>query len=165
MTLDLPRPLPPMTTVLGAIDAEGRRTAGAARDHTVAAVRRFLPARTGRLRRGTRGSVRRSPHGYTVEVKPTSRERYPSGVTAVEVAGWVEGGTGVYGPKHRPIRPRRGKAFRLPTGWRSTTIAGQPARHPYSRVQSSEEARVARMLAAGAVDAAKAAERALGSLR
>jgi hypothetical protein len=165
MSVQLPRPLPPMTTVLGAIDAEGRKTAAGARDHTVAAVRRLLPARTGRARRAARGAVRRSPTGYTVEVKPTKRERYESGVTALEVTRWIEEGTGVYGKRGRPYPPRRAEAFRLPGGWRTTMIAGQRAQHPYRRAQTGEQARVQRILADGAVPAARAAERALGGRR
>lgn len=161
MSLKLPPPLPPMETVVGAIDAEGRRTAASARDWTVAAVRRVLPARSGRQRQAARGRVTRTALGYRVEVKPSKSVRYANGVTAVEVAGWLEKGTGIFGPRGRLIRPRKGKAFHLPSGWRSTAIKGQPAQHPYSRVQTSEEARVERILIDGAQDGAAAAERVL----
>lgn len=161
MTLQLPPPLPPFTTVLGALDLAGRRSAREARDDTVAAVRRTLPARSGRARQGARGAVRRQPDGYVIEVSPSSRVRYPSGVTAKEVTRWIEGGTGIHGPRHRMIRPRRAHAFRLPHGFRTTELAGQRAQHVYARVQVSEEARVERILIDGAQHAARDLEDAL----
>jgi hypothetical protein len=161
MSLTLPPPLPRMETVLGALDAEARRTAGDARNATVAAARRVLPARSGRQRRAARGRVTRTGLGYVITVAPDKRVRYPGGLSALEVARFLEGGTGVFGPSGRPIRPRRAKAFHLPGGWRSTTVQGQRAQHPYERVQTGEEARVARILADGAFAGAKAAERVL----
>lgn len=160
MTLRLPPPLP-VATVLGAIDKRGRTTATAAGTHTLAAVRSTLPSRSGRLRQGTRRSVRRTPTGYVIEVAPTSRVRYPNGVTAKQVGGWVEGGTGIHGPRHKRITPRRAKAFRLPSGWAKIELEGQRAQHPFSRVQTSEEGAVQRILEGGAQLAARDAERAL----
>lgn len=158
--------LPAMPTVLGAMDDVAKRTAGKARDNTVAAARRFLPARSGRARRGTIGRVTRTPLGYVVTVAPTSRVRYPNGVTAVQVVGWVEGGTGVYGPRRRPIRPRKeGGAFKLPSGFRSGELRGQRAQRPIARARSSEEARTERMYIDAAQEAARAAERVLAGGR
>jgi hypothetical protein len=159
---DLPTPLPPMATVLGAIDLEARRTAQRAGRHGVAAVRQRLPARTSTVRRGQRSSVKRTGVGYIITVAPSSRERYPSGVTALEVTRWLEGGTGVHGPRGRPIRPRRASAFRLPGGWMAEQVRGQRGRRVYDRVRSSEDAAVERILGAGLRGATAAAERALG---
>jgi hypothetical protein len=129
-------PLPPMGTVLGAIDVAGKATAVEARDFGVAAVRRVLPARSGRLRRGTVGRARKSPTGFVIEVGPVSRVKYPNGVSAKEVTRWVAGGTGVHGPHGRPIRPRKADAFRLPGGrFVAGEVQGQRAQHPYERVQ------------------------------
>lgn len=165
MSLRLPAPLP-IATVLGAIDTTARDTASTAKDHTVAAVRRTLPARTGRQRAAARGRVTRTRTGYQIVVAPARTVRYPNGVTAVQVAGWIEGGTGVHGPHRRPIRPRRGDVFKLPGGIIVPSTQGQKAQHPYERVQSSEEAATGRILAAGATAAARAAERVLaGALR
>jgi hypothetical protein len=160
----LPRPLP-FETALGAIDNSAKMTAGTARDHTVAAARRILPAHSGRLRSATRGRVQRTPIGYLIRVAPVASVRYPNGVTAVQVARWVAGGTGIHGPRKRAYTPRRADAFRLPSGWRTTTIEGQAAQDPYERVQSGEDARVERILGQGAFAAARAAERVLGGRR
>src|ERR687895_497343 len=105
MTVRLPPPLP-VQTVLGAIDTTAQGSAREARDAGLAAARRTLPARSGRLRQGTRGSVRRTPTGYLIIIAPTSRVRYPSGVTVREVARWVAGGTGVHGSRGRAYPPR-----------------------------------------------------------
>lgn len=162
MSLKLPPPLPPMTTLLGAIDTAGRDTAAQARDLTVAAVRRTMPARSGRARKAQRGAVRRARTGYTIEVSPSSRVRYPNGVTAKQVTRWVDQGTGLFGPKGRPIRPRRAHVFRLPNGHAATEVTGQRAQHIYRRAQTSTEAAVTRILIRGAQAGARAAERALG---
>lgn len=162
MSLELPPPLPPFTTVLGAMDAEARATARAAGNIGLAAVRRTLPARSGRLRRGQRVRITRTAVGLMLEVSPSSRIRYPNGVTAKEVTRFVDQGTGEEGPHHRPIRPRRAKAFHLPTGWAAGELKGQAPQHAYDRARSSSEALVERELAAGAVRAARVAERVIG---
>jgi hypothetical protein len=162
MSVELPPPLPPFTTVLGAMDAEARSTARAAGNIGLAAVRRTLPARSGRLRRGQRVRISRTAVGLMLEVSPSSRIRYPNGVTAKEVTRWVDEGTGVEGPRHRPIRPRKGGAFRLGDHFVAGELHGQAPQHAYERARSSSEALVERELAAGATRAARAAERVLG---
>lgn len=161
MSVQLPPPLH-IDTVLGAFDREARAAAREAGQIGLAAVRRTFPARTGRARSGQRASVRRTPTGYTVQVAPSSRVRYPNGVTAVQVSRWLEVGTGVHGPRARPIRPRRASAFRLPHGWVADELQGQEPQHPYQRAHTSSDALVERTLAAGAVAGARAAERVLG---
>lgn len=160
MSLHLPPPLN-IETVLGAFDREARAAAREASTIGVAAVRRTFPARTGRTRAGQRGSVRRTPTGYTVQVAPSSRARVGA-VTAVQVTRWLELGTGVHGPHARPIRPRRARAFHLPNGWVADELQGQAAQHPYQRAHTAADALVERTLAAGAVAGAAAAERVLG---
>jgi hypothetical protein len=163
MALKLPPPLR-VETVLGAIDTSARATAGRARALALPVVQRTIPARSGRLRQGTRPSVRRTPVGYIIRFAPTSRVRYPNGVTAAEVFRWVSGGTGVHGPRKRRITPRRSRAFALPSGFRSTDLEGQKPQHLFERAQTSADALVERTLAAGAYEAARAAERVLGGL-
>lgn len=162
MALELPPPLPPMSTVLGAIDREGRAAMRAAGRLNVAAVRAAMPARSGRARSGQRSSVRREGLGFVLEVSPSSRVRYPNGVSVRQVTEWLEEGTGLYGPRHRWITPRRARAFRLPGGWNAERVRGQTARHIYARVRTSEEAATERLIASGAPSAARAAEDALG---
>lgn len=158
MSVKLPPPLH-FQTVLGAVDLEARRTATRARTASVAAVKRVLPAHTGRARRGTRGSVRRTPTGYVIEVRPDSRVRYPNGVSAVQVHQWLEGGTGEQGPRHQRIPfERRG---RLPSG-RRPSGRGQAPQRPYARVAAAEGVRVTRLLQDGGPRAMQAANRALG---
>jgi hypothetical protein len=161
MSLQLPPPIK-VDTVLGAFDSEARAAAREASQVGVAAVRRTFPARTGRARAGQRGSVRRTPTGYTVQVAPSSRVRYANGVTAVQVTRWLELGTGVHGPRGRPIRPRRASAFRLPHGWVADELQGQAAQHPYQRAHTAADAVVERTLGAGVAAGVRAAERILG---
>lgn len=153
--------LPPLTTVVGAMDVQGQRSAREAGDLTVAAVRRTMPARSGRARRGQSRRVTRFGTGWRVEVAPRSRPVYPNGVTAREVTRWVDQGTGIYGPRGRRITPRRAHAFRLPSGWRSGSVRGQQAQHVYARVESSSEAQVFRVFERGSHRAARAMEAAL----
>lgn len=156
--------LPPrlnIETVLGAFDIGARDASRDAGDATLAAVRRIMPARSGRARRGQRRAVRRTPTGYVIDVAPTSRVRYPNGVSAKQVTLWVDRGTGVHGPRHRPIRPRKGNVFRLPGGFVADEMDGQKPQHVYQRAQSSTEALVQRMLELGATRAARAAQQAL----
>jgi hypothetical protein len=156
MSIRLPPPLR-VETVIGALDDAAREAARQAGNLTVAAVRQGMPARLGGAQKS---AVRRTPTGYAIEVSPSSRVKYGR-VTAKQVTRFREGGTGVYGPRGRPIRPRAGGAFHLPGGWVSGELRGQPARHHYQRAQSSTEALVERTLALGAQRGAMLAERAL----
>lgn len=153
--------LPPISTVLGALDLEGQATAREASQHTVSAVRRTMPARSGRARRAQAGRVTREGQGFRVEVKPRNTSQYPGGVTPVQVTRFIDQGTGVYGPRGRPYGPRRAEAFRLPSGWHSGTIQGQKAQHIYDRVERSEEAQVFRIFERGSHRAARRMEAAL----
>lgn len=160
MDLELPPPLR-IDTVLGAFDDGARDAAREAGDLGLAAVRRLMPARTGRARTGQRRAVRRTPLGYRIEVAPTSRVRYPSGVSAKEVTRWVDQGTGVRGPRHRPIRPRKGGVFRLPGGFVAHELQGQAPQNVYARARTSSDALVQRTLENGGRRAARAAQAAL----
>lgn len=156
--------LPPrldVQTVLGAFDVEARSTARDAGNVTLAAVRRTIHSRSGKLARGQRRTVRRAPTGYVIDVAPTSRVRYPNGVSAKEVMRWVDAGTGVKGPRGRPIRRRGGRPFKLPGGFVADELQGQAPQHIYRRAQTATEALVEQLLKRGAVEAARAAERAL----
>lgn len=160
MTVKLPPPLD-VQTVLGAYDNTARQVARDAGDVGLSAVRRLMPARTGRARSGQRRAVRRTPTGYSITVAPTSRVRYPNGVSAKEVTRWVDRGTGVRGPRHRPIRPRKGNVFRLPGGFVADQLQGQAPQHVYERAQTSSGALVQHLLERGAIVATRAAEQAL----
>lgn len=169
-TVTPPKPLR-LGTALELVDVEARRTAEAARDVLLPVVRRNLPARTGRLQAATRGRVGRTPTGYSITVSPSPSVRYHggrgasygsgNGVSAREVARFVEGGTGIYGPGGRPIRRRDGKPFVLPNGWHAKSIRGQRAQRPFARAQTSSEALVFRTLERGATVLALRMERAV----
>lgn len=154
--LELPPPIR-VETVLGALDVAARRSAREAGELVAGGVRRGMPARLASAQRST---VRRTATGYRIDVEPTSRVRYPGGVTARQVTRFREGGTGVYGPSGRPIRARSGHPFRLPHGW-SGEVRGQPARHMYAQAITSTEALVGRVLELGAEAGARHAEAAL----
>jgi len=160
MSVVLPPPLH-IKTALGAFDEHARISARAAGTIGLAAVRRTMPARSGRARRGQRLTVRRTPTGYISDVAPTSRVKYPNGVTAKQVTRWVDRGTGIHGPRHQPIRPRKGGVFRLPGGFVANELPGQRPQHVYSRAQTSSQALAQRTLMLGARKAARAAERAI----
>jgi hypothetical protein len=160
MSLKLPPPLN-IQTVLGAYDTAARATARDAGDIGLAAVRRIMPARTGRARRGQRRMVRRTALGYIIEVSPTSRVRYPNGVSAKEVTRWVDRGTGIHGPRHQPIRPRKGNVFRLPGGFVADELPGQKPQHVYARAHTQSDILVQRELERGAHAATQAAARVL----
>lgn len=159
LTLHPPRKLD-VETPVAAWDAGGRAAMAEARAHAVPHVRAMLPHNTGHLERSTRGRVTRTPDGYLLVVEPQRRAYPGSPITAREVAVWVEGGTGVHGPEHRPYEPRHAEAFALPGGWVSGTIDGQAAQHPFERAQAAEDAHVIGILIRGAYDAAKRVERA-----
>jgi hypothetical protein len=155
-----PNPLP-IATMLAAIDTEGRETVNRARELGVPAFRAVEPAVSGRLRRGTVGRVARTLRGYSLTIAPTSRVRYPSGVTAAQVFRFVDRGTGVYGARGRVIRPRKAKAFALPGGWEARFVRGQHPQGIMARGEHAADPVITRELERGADRAAARAERAL----
>lgn len=159
--LNEPPPLP-IPTMLAAIDAEGRRSAERARDLGVPAFRAVEPAVSGRLRKGTRGRVTRTAAGFALTIGPSGRERYPSGVTDAQVFRFADRGTGVFGPKGRPIRPRHGMLFTLPGGWFATELQGQRAQGILERGRAAADPLVTRTLEEGATLAARRAEQVMG---
>lgn len=151
-------PPPDVVTMLGAIDRGAQAAANEVRTLGVPVVRAALPVRSGRARRGTTGRVGRTGTGYRVTIAPSSRVRYPGGVTAREVVRWLHTGTGVYGRLGRPITPRRAKAFRLPNGWFSESVRGYRGRDFFGAAQASLNGLVYRTFETGAKRAARWAE-------
>lgn len=157
--------LPPAPTILGAYDQSVGRTLGRARTFATKSIQVLLPeGPTGNLRKATRARVRKVPEGYSLSILPSRRVRYTNrragarrspggGVSAREVARWVEDGTS------GPIVPRESMAFRLPNGWSAGSVSGQRAQRPFARFRQGPGMAVRAMIIAGAEDAAKAIER------
>jgi hypothetical protein len=154
---------PPISvrSLMGAIDHGAREAANDVRRTVLGPVRATLPARSGRARRGTTGRVGRTPTGYSVTFAATSRVRYPNGVSAKQVVRWLHTGTGVFGPLGRPIKPKKGDAFHLPSGWRSGTLRGYPGRDFFGHAQRALGGTVYRTFEDGADRAARWAEAAI----
>jgi hypothetical protein len=149
----------PVRTFLTVADVEAQQTARQIGRETRDELRTRLPAQSGRLRRGVQSRVQRTGEGYRVEVSPSSRVRYPSGVTAKEVGRFVERGTGVFGPVGRPIRPRRASGFALPGGFRTATLRGQRPQRVFETLQrTGESTLLVRLAEDGAQRAARAIE-------
>jgi hypothetical protein len=157
MSVRTRKPLPPPATFLSAIDRSAKDAVNNARTLSVPVMRAALPVRTGRARRGTTGRVARTGVGYKLEVAATSRVRYPNGVSAKQVIRWLHTGTGVFGPRHRPIRPRKAEAFHLPGGWVAGTIPGFKGHDYWGGAAPSATGIVVRAFEIGAHRAAEAA--------
>jgi hypothetical protein len=149
MTVTVEHPLPPIATIVAAVDTAAREAANDARRAAVPIARACLPSRTGRVRRGTVGRVNRTATGYRLEIAATSRVRYPNGVTAKQVLRFITGGTGIFGPLGRPIRPRKADAFVLPT-WAAESVRGQPGHDYFGAARAAADGVVVRAFADGA---------------
>jgi hypothetical protein len=139
----------------------------AARDAALPAYRAIEPARSNRLRRGTTGRVTRVKGGTKLTIGPTARVRYPGGrltrsaeggVSAIEVFRFVDQGTGIYGPAHKPIRRRRGGPFVLPNGVVTRQIRGQKPQFILKRGAAAIEPMVEAIIVRGADDACTSVE-------
>lgn len=119
-------------TLLGRIDHALQQEARAAGQDLLTAVRAAEPVRTGQLRAQTRLRVSKTPQGWKIAVAVSKRERH--------IAKWVEAGTGIYGPRHKPIRPRKAKAFRLPGGHEARSVRGQRPQRPFERTAPALQA-------------------------
>lgn len=159
-TLLEPPPLP-IASMVGAIDVEARATVERARDAGVPAFRGVEPSYSGRLRAGTTGRIGKTVSGFSLTIGPTARVRYPSGVSAREVFRFVDKGTGVFGRKGAPIRPRRAKVFALPGGFEAESVRGQRPQSILLRGEAAADPLVSRELEDGADRAARRAERTL----
>lgn len=153
MTVTVEHPLPPIATIVAAVDTAAREAANEARRAAVPIARACLPARSGRARRGTVGRVSRTPTGYRLEITGSSRVRYPNGVTAKQVHRFITRGTGIFGSLGRPIRPRKAEAFVLP-GWAAESVRGQPGHDYFGAARTASEGVVVRAFADGARHAA-----------
>lgn len=115
--------LPDPAAAFHAADQAARKVARAAGAAALAVVQPRIPRATGQLAAETRVRVRTDIEGHHVTVAPSKKVAWR--------ARYVEAGTGVYGPRHQPIRPRKAKAFRLPGGVEVSSVRGQRARHIY----------------------------------
>lgn len=149
---------PTIPTMLAAIDTGARNAASAARVAAVPIVRACIPVVTGRARQGTVGRISRTPTGYRLVIDGSSRVRYPSGVTARQVLGWIHRGTGIYGTRGTPITPRKAQVFRLPHGWEAASVRGQRGHNYFAAGEAAADPIVLRAFEAGAAAAARLVE-------
>lgn len=106
-----------------AADRAARKVARDAGNAALAVVRPRIPRASGQAAEQTRVRVRTDIEGHHVTVGPSKKVAWR--------ARYFEEGTGIYGPRHRPIRPRKAKAFRLPGGIEVASVKGQRPRHTY----------------------------------
>lgn len=104
-------------------DKAARKVARQAGNAALNVVRPRIPRQTGAAARETRVRVRTDIEGHHVTVGPSKNVAWR--------VKFVEDGTGLYGPRHRPIRPRHAKAFRLPGGVEVAYVRGQRAQHTF----------------------------------
>lgn len=115
-----------------AADRAARKVARDAGNAALAVVKPRIARATGRAAEQTRVRVRSDIEGHHVTVGPSKQVAWR--------ARYFEEGTGVYGPRHRPIRPRKAKAFRLPGGREYAEVKGQRARHTFRDSRAAADA-------------------------
>jgi hypothetical protein len=93
--------------------------------HGVAEAKHEVPRKTGNLGRTIRPG----------RITATSGELLAGGIQRVGYAGWVERGTGVYGPRHRPIVPVKAKVL----AWRTAPAGGSLRLTGSSRVKGGKQ--------------------------
>lgn len=125
---------PDPLTAFRALDRHAAAAARQAGRDAVAVVQPMIPRRTGQAAAQTKARVKKVPEGYLITVGPSKRVAWR--------VKFFEVGTGIYGPRHRPIRPRRAKAFRLPGGIEVAQVKGQRAQHTFRRARPRMDAAV-----------------------
>lgn len=115
-----------------AADREARQIARQAGNAALAVVRPRIPRASGQAAAQTKVRVRTDIEGHHVTVGPTKAVAWR--------VRFFEEGTGVYGPRHRPIRPRHKKAFRLPGNVEVASVRGQRARHTFRDARPAADA-------------------------
>lgn len=139
--------VPDGQTILGAYEAAALESAREARDLGLIAARRNYPAGPRGDAQAIKGYVSRTKEGLAITIAPPRKRAF--------IYRFVEGGTGVEGPRGRPIaRNRRG---RLPSG-EVPTGRGQRPQRPFERTREQEGPRVVQIMEAGP----EAARRRLG---
>ena len=137
-----------------AADQAARRVARDAGNAALAAVKPRIPRATGQAAANTKVRVRTDIEGHHVTVGPSKAVAWR--------ARYFEEGTGVYGPRRRPIRPRKAKAFRLPGGKEFAEVKGQRARHTFRDSKPAADAAFQAAFDAGLRDIDTAIRRSIG---
>lgn len=115
-----------------AADGAAREVARRAGRAALEVVQPRIPRASGQSAAQTRVRVRSDIEGHHVTVGPTKAVAWR--------VRFFEEGTGIYGPRHRPIRPRKAKAFRLPGGREYAEVKGQRARHTFRDSRAAADA-------------------------
>ena len=124
-----------------AADGAAREVARRAGRAALEVVQPRIPRQSGQAAAQTRVRVRSDIEGHHVTVGPTKAVAWR--------VRFFEEGTGIYGHRHKPIRPRRAKAFRLPGGVEVASVRGQRARHTFRSAKPAADAAFAREFEAG----------------
>lgn len=133
-----------------AAEEAARKVARAAGEAALAVVKPRVPRQSGQAAAQTRVRVRSDIEGHHVTVGPSKQVAWR--------VKFFEEGTGIYGRKHRPIRPRRARAFRLPGGIEVAEVKGQRARHTFRDAKPAADAAFAREFEAGLREIDRAVE-------
>lgn len=132
---------PDPAAMFRAADRAAREVARQAGNAALQVVRPRIPRQSGQAASQTRVRVRSDIEGHHVTVGPSKAVAWR--------VRFFEEGTGIYGRKGRPIRPRRAKAFRLPGGIEVAEVKGQRARHTFRDSKPAADAAFAREFEAG----------------
>jgi len=124
-----------------AADGAAREVARRAGQAALQVVQPRIPRQSGQAAAQTKVRVRSDIEGHHVTVGPSKAVAWR--------VKFFEEGTGIYGPRHRPIRPRHAKAFRLPGGREAASVRGQRARHTFRQAKPGADAAFAREFEAG----------------
>lgn len=138
------RPAKPATpqTYLTRVENNARNALNVAGVPARDELRNEFPSRSGRTRKGIKRIVSRTPTGLALTIKPTGTPKAPNGVTPVQTLRWLDGGTGIYGPKGHVIAPRRKPRMTLPGGKQVATVKGQRALKRWDRARPRIEQEV-----------------------
>lgn len=129
-------------------DRAARKVAREAGNAALGVVRPRIPRQTGRAAQETRVRVRSDIEGHHVTVGPSKNVAWR--------VKFVEDGTGIYGPRHRVIRPRRARAFTLPGGVEVASVRGQRARHMFRESKPAADRAFAEAFRAGLAEVDRA---------
>lgn len=112
--------LPDPQRMLRELDQRAARAAHAAAADALAVIHADAPGSF--ARESVKPRVSKTPTGYEIAIQPVRRKR--------NLARLVSGGTGIHGPKRRPIRRKTPDGRTLPMRIRGRAIASSQGQRP-----------------------------------